>query len=815
MFRLLFFTIYFCSFFGTNAVLAQDSRAVGLDELIQRALDNDLDIMSLRSKAQVAAAEVGIAHPFKNPEVRLGYSHRSSAALPQFTERITENISEQGRRNNSFAQNGTFNGTTQRNQNYIEVNGASSRTTATSLSPDGNSVTFDRSGSSSFGNFTENSGSAFGGVQSGNQSSTETFSNNRVVTTTREINGRSTRETTTERTVENFSEDRASSSTSSTGGEFGENRTGSSSQTETTSRARNGALSSETDRSFNSESRDRNGNFSELETGSEAERRVGQSDETITSETIREEEVFGDDPNAPIDSFSGEIRLYPRNPWEMRAHTGRAMAEVSMAEFMVEARAREVIEDVRSHYREIQIGRMKRALKEYHLEQAETDLDAFELRAAQQVKRLTDLTKHRLKIIKLEGEITRHTGTIERDFRYLAQLAGLSFDETIDFDDDVESRWLELGGLQLDTLADIAFTRNADLGRLIHQSELVKRNVEIDKAQRIPWFSLLAASYDYDERWDAKYRDEWGLTVGIEIPLFAWLNKKDKVNKLAHDTLLRQAETIRANVRRRIEASLVQLEGAANNVSGFRAKGDQMRMKAQNSLRSLPANHPQVIEITQAYETILLDLDNTELDYYTDYIRALLAFESVMGTDLEDLFIAMPTVNPGQTGMLTGHGRSQATSSLGSAPVVPAVQVVPKQQFTPDGFPLARTFPVPVGSTTPNTQSLQSSETWQPIHQSTQIQPHAAPTSYTTPVPYTAPAPAPYTAAAPTPYVAPASALLAIPNAPTIITDPIPAVPALPNLAPRYPGTSVLPGASTLPSAPVLPVIPPAPPVLP
>lgn len=551
-------------------------RKVGLGELLDRVAASSVELAMLKGDLEVSRSEVDLAMPRRNPELRFQYNHQSAAEVPDpYTEQITETITEKG----STSSRGSS--SESETETYSGVSGGTARS--------GESST--RSGSS----FRDNS----------------RYDEQVTRTTTREIipgrNIEVVRETTTETRYFNGNSTRKTSTGTSEEG----------------IRRESGSPDELYSTSASSSSRDK-------------DKEAGTT--RVLRESV-EETVYGRDPYAGSDEYSVELRFYPRNPWELKARTRRALASVSLNEFLYRAAESRVRMAAKRAFIELQLLHAEQQCRE---RLAEISRERLALsRELGESGRMTpeDVHLQELKLLDQELDLEETAGLFDRAYAALASQAGLEHGEELAFEDAYVPPQVSLDGLDPDALLELALSHNERLGQVILQIDMAGEEVSISRAGRMPWLSVVSATYEYEERYNDKVRDAYSFFAGIELPVFEWISGTSSKPFLARmEALARQRALLEMQLQHQIRLSSVDLEEALADLESF-LKRESAAQEAFT--RRLEGLEPDTLTQKEAQLVVRRLQEEWKLRrgaVFRRYTERLMSFLSLIGTDLDDLF---------------------------------------------------------------------------------------------------------------------------------------------------------------------------------
>jgi outer membrane protein TolC len=227
----------------------------------------------------------------------------------------------------------------------------------------------------------------------------------------------------------------------------------------------------------------------------------------------------------------------------------------------------------------------------------------------------------------------------EEGVEKLALEAGLKATETVDMDTPPHLPELVLEGLDHGVLIASAVENSSDLGRLVAQSDVVVSTLEARKATRIPWLSVITASYDYEERYGGKYRDEYGVMVAFNLPVFSWLDKDLGAREQADlENLHKQRDLLEKRIEIKLKHALSAFERAQEDRITLRGQGRELRGQIQTQLEKIDTKEPAFQAAQMRMRRTLLDTHRLELHVGRSYARALLELEAVLGMPLNRVF---------------------------------------------------------------------------------------------------------------------------------------------------------------------------------
>jgi outer membrane protein TolC len=568
---------------------------MGLEALIEQAIAHEPNILRLKRQVDIERSRVKFAAPPRNPEVRLGFSHGSDPALSRpYTEVEEETITQSGNRSSRLNRTESSNGSESRT-------GTENRSGAGARSQSFN----EQRQSSENGNATIRDSERF------NETTTRTT--RREITPTRR--GEIVRTTVEEASNERFRETQTENG-SATGRESRNNQF-------------SGTKGSGLDADAFSTRSSENGSRSDS----------GSSSSRVISESISERS-FDRASSDGSDQFSVQFRIFPRNPWEKAAREERAQGAVLLAQFNYDAAVRALENEVRQIYMELQFLRKRVGLSDSKLNFLDQEI-AFHRKLFEAGRGgADDLVATQINAINLQKERREAEDILLAGKASLAARVHVEDVERIDLGDPTTERKIDIDRLSLDELLEAALFADDQAGIIALEQRLIRKDMALVEAEKYPWFSLISATYGYEERFNAKYQDNFSIVAGVTLPVFDWFGKEDKTEpqKLEIQALEEQRKAIHERLKYKIMLSLDRLKQSLSSAETFsqdyadlRTRIVAMKTKLADA-GGLEANKQMV-----ALERHLVEIDTRALSIGLEYARALLNFESMLGVDLDSL----------------------------------------------------------------------------------------------------------------------------------------------------------------------------------
>ena len=587
---------------------AQDNPApagtrVGLDALIQKTIEHDPNLARLRKEVEIARARVSLAAPRNDPQLRIGYSHSTDPAVRRpYTETREETIQERGSSSGSST-------TTENNRSSETRNGSASETTQNSSGRSSRSEQSNERRDSNQQSTTQNS-------------ARENYTDTITRTTRREVtpgkNSETIRETVTETSNRNFSGS-GSSRESSSGSE------------------RRSLGKSGTNNGGNAFSSNETQSFATRGSGSASESERGSSTSRIVQD-ITENRFFSDDQVDGTDEFSAQIRLYPRNPWEKRAQISQAEGDVRLAQAYYNAAARTISNDVRLAYLDLQFFNADVGMEEKRLVQMEKEATFTKELMSTGNADADDYTRTRIAIVDTRLDIASLQESRDKQLARLAARAHVSDASTIDLSDLPASRKIKLEDIDPNALTAAALNTQSQLIVLKQRSKILTNDINLNNSAKYPWLSLITASYANEQRYGHTYQEDFSVVAGFDLPIWSWLGEnKSKPLQLEKESLEEEQRLIAARIENTIHQRLELLKKKRKKVGEFAASYRDLKKEINDIKIEVGQQGPLAIRQQNKLDAQLVDLDIRALRITRDYAQSLLNFESIIGTDLDQL----------------------------------------------------------------------------------------------------------------------------------------------------------------------------------
>lgn len=339
------------------------------------------------------------------------------------------------------------------------------------------------------------------------------------------------------------------------------------------------------------------------------------------------------------EQYSAQIRFYPRNPFVAGAQVKRASMVQSRVELeyasAIHSRSLDVCENylemIRAHHL-LMLKEEESKLQKEEDEQAQALFDAGRLSAE-------DYNEGQLRGL----EILMELGDAEQ--AYMVSIERLQMDAGLSPNIDISHaypKYLEAdvaGRLNVEPLIDVMKANNFELSSLDADYDIARAELSASRAEGIPWLNLISATYQREERFDTKYRDEYRIVAGIELPVFDWLSSSRTAPAKAQVRGLDQQLADREkNLTTALEQSVNALKNAQNRREVFQEREDEIREELNQRLSEIKSDD-DLLQKQQAihFKRMLIELDEKSIRMKHDHALRVIGLERLLGVRLQSL----------------------------------------------------------------------------------------------------------------------------------------------------------------------------------
>lgn len=403
------------------------------------------------------------------------------------------------------------------------------------------------------------------------------------------------------------------------------------------------------------------------------------SDETVFHGRDR----FGRDQTASV-----KVRFWIPKPAEMKALVNQAAKQVDLANYEITAAERKVILEVRDQYeglqylsRKLEVSKSQIAIIEEHVAKEQKLLDAGGAFT------LDQLSFEDLKIPGIKLAIGAAETELKAAKRDLAARVGLTDGSRIRVSDHLLRSGINLEYADLDYLTLMAFAHRGEVGILKHEQAIAESELDLVKSKRIPWFSFVDAAYAQDSTSGQHTNDNYGVQVGVILPLFSWLAKDEKVVEARIEGYYASLEANQKKIANEVAEAFQSVKEASRHRARTEAAIEQHSRSMKERAKDLEASEDLAAREQLRYETEMELYKFHDYNLAADrlYNQSLLRLERALGADLDRVFkVEYESSNSSLT--VSGESRGESEGSSVSKPDLIRAQPVPEAS--------ARTVPV-------------------------------------------------------------------------------------------------------------------------
>jgi outer membrane protein TolC len=378
-----------------------------------------------------------------------------------------------------------------------------------------------------------------------------------------------------------------------------------------------------------------------LGSGSSRERRTTTTSGRVTR-VEETERLYAQSPYEGSDRYSMQLRLQPRNPWEVSRLLRRAKAEVSLAEFQLQAAQAQLAAEVRREFREVAGAVREAELARLRVDVKKRDLDFFQALQQSGAPVVRQVAEKRAALARENVRLREVEARSEALRADLALRAGVGDASRLQVSGGALPL-LNFAGLNTNLVIQAAVETHPELGAALLELKARELGVEAARAARIPWFTVLAVEAGYEERFGEKVSDDYGVFAGISLPVFSWLDEQlGAEDKAGAEALKRRIGRLQERVAGQVANHLRRLDGSNRALAEFRRTGAAETAELAQARKGLEAGGEDAHRAAIALEEATLDVLTAEIEVEQRQADAILVFEQALGADLDLLFADAP-----------------------------------------------------------------------------------------------------------------------------------------------------------------------------
>lgn len=353
----------------------------------------------------------------------------------------------------------------------------------------------------------------------------------------------------------------------------------------------------------------------------------------LTYQEATEDKPAGGTGSRNSEAYEAALRVYPRRPWQSRAVSDSADAQIQAALADLRAGERLVTFEVRQAFRDVEYWDRDLAAVNRFVDAARQRQEALREMAAQQQAIVPDVMAADLKVLdalSAQAEVRRARSAA---MRALADKMGAGGIGELKLEEgDFGARRIDPSALDPAALEAMAQEKRADLQALLWKARGAFAKHRAARGRRVPWFSFVQAGVGQAS--GANNRDEWSAQVGVDLPFFA--DPRDSSDETwaayrqAHGLYEETRQLAVAEVRTALEALRDAAEQMVRQDRDFKPTVESLR-KTLDDLRGLP-NLDRAT--TAQIEEGLIKAERSLLEAQHAWETALVALEYAVGADL-------------------------------------------------------------------------------------------------------------------------------------------------------------------------------------
>lgn len=368
--------------------------------------------------------------------------------------------------------------------------------------------------------------------------------------------------------------------------------------------------------------------------------RSGSDSEVFRSRT--DENVFhGRDRLARDQTASVKVRFWLPKPAEMKALIDQAARRVEMANYQITAAERQVILEVREQYEQLQFLSRKLAVSKSQISIIEKHVEREQkLLNSGGAFTLDQLSFEDLKIPGLELAVDAAEMELEAAKRALAARVGLADGSRIRVDDNLLRSGISLRDTDLDYLTLMAFAHRGEVGILQHEQAIAESELHLVKTKRIPWFSFLEAAYANDSTGGQHTNDNYGVQVGVILPLFSEIAKEEDVAEARLQSYYAMLEANQKSIANEVAEAFKSVNDATRHRARTNDAVARHSEKMARRAEDLEAAENLAAKEQLRYDTEMQQHKLREYQLSADrlYNQSLIRLEKALGADLDRVF---------------------------------------------------------------------------------------------------------------------------------------------------------------------------------
>jgi hypothetical protein len=186
----------------------------------------------------------------------------------------------------------------------------------------------------------------------------------------------------------------------------------------------------------------------------------------------------------------------------------------------------------------------------------------------------------------------------------------------------------------------MAFAHRGEVGILKHEQAIAESELDLVKTKRIPWFSFVDAAYAQDSTSGQHTNDNYGVQVGVILPLFSWLAKDEKVVEARIEGYYASLEANQKKIANEVAEAFQSVKEASRHRARTEAAIEQHSRLMKERAKDLEASEDLAAREQLRYETEMELYKFHDYNLAADrlYNQSLLRLERALGADLDQVF---------------------------------------------------------------------------------------------------------------------------------------------------------------------------------
>ncbi|HUF63606.1 MAG TPA: TolC family protein [Verrucomicrobiales bacterium] len=326
------------------------------------------------------------------------------------------------------------------------------------------------------------------------------------------------------------------------------------------------------------------------------------------------------------------LRFYPNNPWEVRARLEKALAEITLADFLVDAVRREIAIEVRRRYRQLQLAAAVHQQTAEMVQLGRDEIARLQTLVGQNLATRDDLDDVRRRVLRDAPDLIQARQADHQARAALAALAGIEDPALVE-----ARRGRVLPDLRFETsfvpvLENTALLMRRDLGELIREQIVARGELKEVRSQRILWLESFDIRGGSSAVKGILEETSYGFRMDIRLPLFSALNKEEEISKAQIAGIEEQVRLLERRIRLEVRNAAREARRAGEDYRAF----DSELLEALGDLRSpLAGEAPEPgYDLRRAAK----EYDIGRFEVEEAYLDALYELEKAMGAPLNTAF---------------------------------------------------------------------------------------------------------------------------------------------------------------------------------